>query len=314
MQQQPQQAMTPQYDMNLPPSNIALPNMTMPQATGPRIKTEPGLEGNGLVAPPNFPQPAIRPPVGASAAQMAAINLQQQFGARASQSIDALGGMPSLPQQQPQTQNAMQNQQPRTQMPQYNQMGQPQQQNGQQTVSQYNASMKAATAQQAQRFQQTAPPPDIKYAQNDGAAEPSSGVLSNIDASGNLIEMGRVEIDNLIRARIEANGRAMEGGGLMLPLKRHNPPTTTIPRKRPSGGDAAADDDDDVKSNPEEDAINSDLDDSEDDNLNEEDEEEQEAGGLPFNNLMLCMYDKVNRVKNKWYVLSGWKFEAEWVC
>jgi transcription initiation factor TFIIA large subunit len=56
-------------------------------------------------------------------------------------------------------------------------------------------------------------------------------------------------------------------------------------------------DDDDVKAEElDEDAINSDLDDP-DEGLNEEEDEDEGMG-----HIMLCMYDKVQRVKNKWYV------------
>ena len=59
------------------------------------------------------------------------------------------------------------------------------------------------------------------------------------------------------------------------------------------GGDS-----DDVKEEElDEDAINSDLDDP-DDGLNDEEEEDEGMG-----HIMLCMYDKVQRVKNKWYVI-----------
>ena len=55
-------------------------------------------------------------------------------------------------------------------------------------------------------------------------------------------------------------------------------------------GDAAGDDDDDEE---DEDAINSDLDDPDDLAANEEDNENTDQ-------VMLCTYDKVQRVKNKW--------------
>ena len=56
-------------------------------------------------------------------------------------------------------------------------------------------------------------------------------------------------------------------------------------------------DDDDVKNEElDEDAINSDLDDP-DEGLNDEEDEDEGMG-----HIMLCMYDKVQRVKNKWFV------------
>jgi len=64
------------------------------------------------------------------------------------------------------------------------------------------------------------------------------------------------------------------------------------------GGDDDDDDKDMLKSKIEadEDAINSDLDDS-DDELDNPEEEDQEG---PVGETILCTYDKVQRVKNKW--------------
>lgn len=51
----------------------------------------------------------------------------------------------------------------------------------------------------------------------------------------------------------------------------------------------------DEESGNEDEQINSDLDDSEEDELNSDEENEDQEG-----NIMLCLYDKVQRVKNKW--------------
>jgi len=66
--------------------------------------------------------------------------------------------------------------------------------------------------------------------------------------------------------------------------------TSTPPSITRAQGDAAGDDDDDVE---DEDAINSDLDDPDDLAANAENGEETDQ-------VMLCTYDKVQRVKNKW--------------
>lgn len=129
------------------------------------------------------------------------------------------------------------------------------------------------------------------------------GVIKQFDSQGNEIAMGRVEIDNLIRTKIESMGKAMEGGGLMLPLKEATKtPSNKRQRKNLSGpvsqtdGPGSDDDDDDkIKDELDEDAINSDLDDS-DDGLNDDEDDDEGMG-----HIMLCMYDKVQRVKNKWY-------------
>ena len=54
-------------------------------------------------------------------------------------------------------------------------------------------------------------------------------------------------------------------------------------------------DDPDLNDEDDEDAINSDLDDPDDDNIIEEEGEDGKEGQI-----MLCTYDKVQRVKNKW--------------
>ncbi|KAI9648780.1 transcription factor IIA subunit alpha [Ciborinia camelliae] len=144
----------------------------------------------------------------------------------------------------------------------------------------------------------------VGSAQTDGAGDEtgdSIGVIKQFDSQGNEIAMGRVEIDNLIREKIESMGKAMEGGGLMLPLKEAtNISSTKRQRKILSGsvpqtdGPGSDDDDDRVKDELDEDAINSDLDDS-DDGLNDDEDDDEGMG-----HIMLCMYDKVQRVKNKW--------------
>ena len=112
------------------------------------------------------------------------------------------------------------------------------------------------------------------------------------DADGKLVELGRVEIDRMLHQRIMENAKAMEGGGLMLPLKEATKHSLAPRRAARVAGPSHVDGgDDDVE---DEDAINSDLDDSDDGHENSEDDDE----GL--GHIMLCMYDKVQRVKNKW--------------
>jgi transcription initiation factor TFIIA large subunit len=138
----------------------------------------------------------------------------------------------------------------------------------------------------------TAPSGHGNIPQTDGAGD-FEGIMMERDADGNLVEMGRVEIDGMLHRRIMENAKAMEGGGLMLPLKeatKHSSaPRHAKQNSSPGQVDGGDDDIDD------EDAINSDLDDPNDEHENSEDEDEQ---GL--SHIMLCMYDKVQRVKNKW--------------
>jgi transcription initiation factor TFIIA large subunit len=282
-----------QSAFTLPP----LPPM-QPEA---RIKAEPGTE-NGLSLPSYNP-----PSTGLTAQQRAAQNLQATYGARAAASIHAIQG--NIPQQG-QQQNMQQNMQ---QQQQQQRSGGAPMQRPQMSPAQYQQALAEAAAQRRAQLQSTG------NAQTDGADEIDGepfGIVKHINSQGQEVKMGRVEIDSMIRQRIEAMGKRMEGGGLMLPLKKRkvnssgivgsDPGSNPLPNFSSSsyapaqfdGGDE--DDDSDNKDlikdeDLDEDAINSDLDDP-DDGANDDDEDDENLG-----HIMLCMYDKVQRVKNKWY-------------
>lgn len=252
-----------------------------------------------------------------TAQQRAAQNLQATYGSRAAASINAIqSNLPQGPQQ---------GHQPNLQQPQRPASGAPIQRPNMSQV-QYQQAMAEQAARQRAQLQ------GVNSAQTDGAGEveeESVGIMTRFDAQGRRTEMGRIEIDNMIRQQIEAKGRIMEGGGLMLPLKERNPAAKSKKRKittsqnltygclhpTPNAGPSSFDppqfdgaddmDDDDDKSNVlkeedlDEDAINSDLDDP-DEGLNDEEDDDEAMG-----HIMLCMYDKVQRVKNKWSVSSN---------
>jgi transcription initiation factor TFIIA large subunit len=330
--------------MNTPPMNQAQPQpgLTMPQMNnqmtngghpnGQRIKAEPEDQ------PQYQPNPGLTLPQGVNTAQArAAAHLQNNYGSRAAASINAIQGSvgsQGQPGMQPGQQQGPPNPQIAQQMQamhqqQYQQIqaqraaqaqaaggiqqpGMQQPPRPQMTQEQYRQLMAEQAARQRQHLQQGQGQPQngLPKAQTDGAGDEveTLGVVRGLDASGEEV-MGRVEIDGMIRRKIEAMGQSMEGGGLMLPLHKAS---TSSKRQRKVKRTIAAngmpqtdgpDDDDDNKNGVkdedlDEDAINSDLDDP-DDGLNEE-EDDDEA----LNHIMLCMYDKVQRVKNKWYVLS----------
>lgn len=166
------------------------------------------------------------------------------------------------------------------------------------TPEQYRQAM---AAQLQQRLQNQTN--NINNAQTDGAGDDGSEQSFGVIKRGNET-MGRVEIDGLIRAKISAMGQSMEGGGLMLPLKQASNAqkrSRDVARQpgagkaQLDGGDSDDEDKEDVKEEEDEDAINSDLDDP-DDGLNDQEDDDEGLG-----HIMLCMYDKVQRVKNKWY-------------
>jgi transcription initiation factor TFIIA large subunit len=140
-------------------------------------------------------------------------------------------------------------------------------------------------------------PNGLPTSQMDGSGDSPEAVLMQRGPDGNPVEMGRVEIDRMIHAQIAARFKQMEGGGLMLPLRQATK-TRSVPGQKRTGRPGQFDGMDDELVKDEDvdlDAVNSDLDDTID--IGGDDDEEDESGYL-----MLCMYDKVQRVKNKWYV------------
>ncbi|KAF5658301.1 transcription factor TFIIA-L [Fusarium heterosporum] len=260
------------------------------------IKQEPGLQGN----PMHYQQYNNNPNIGMNdknnvAANRAAQQLQAQYGQRAASSINALHQQQQAHPQQGQQQQQQQHQQPALPQ-QHQQQQQPnltQQQQHQQQM--YRQQMAAATAQQQQQHPANGQP-HIQNGQTDGAADVDEfeGVIMERAASGDLRELGRVEIDRMLHDQILAKAKAMEGGGLMLPLKEATRNSSTVGSRAAKGKQPAAYDGGDDDEEEDEDAINSDLDDPEDDR----DDDDVDDEGL--GNIMLCMYDKVQRVKNKW--------------
>ena len=286
---------------------------------GVRIKTEPGYEQSSY--PPNgLPQNYGGPGV---AAQRAAAHLQDKFGAVAGHQINqlharaAMGapGAPGVPSSQPQ--RGPMNIQLPPQMADQQRQDQAEYKRHQQ-------------AQQYQNLQQAQQRPLVNNAQTDGADEWDNYVsqrrLEATKAPGAIDEA-----DLTIRQQVELMHQSMEGGGLMLPRSQQSKLPSVKKRKvsteaassighsdlvaaQASGKaqmpkiaqyDGANDDEDDeddktgikdelFDDDDDEDAINSDLDDP-DDNVIEEEQEE----GRPTQ-IMLCTYDKVARVKNKW--------------
>ncbi|KEF56304.1 uncharacterized protein A1O9_07885 [Exophiala aquamarina CBS 119918] len=156
--------------------------------------------------------------------------------------------------------------------------------------------------------QQSAAP--IRTSQTDGASEERDGWTAEYARRKALASSHGAEGDRLMKAQFMAKHQELQAGGLLLSLDEHNTLNTKILRRvndlpgnasasrrstqLPSiaraQGDAAGDDDDEIE---DEDAINSDLDDPDDLGANEEDGENTDQ-------VMLCTYDKVQRVKNKW--------------
>ena len=141
---------------------------------------------------------------------------------------------------------------------------------------------------------------EIAHTQTDGAGD-------DMDSWSALVAERRSQ-HNIMRAHVEQLAQQMDSG-LMVPLtelrqaqskKRKNAAVIPSSSSGPTGiaqldGGDDIKDEDGEKEELDEDAINSDLDDSGDE-LNQDDEDDEGNSG----EVMLCTYDKVQRVKNKW--------------
>ena len=171
---------------------------------------------------------------------------------------------------------------------------------------------------QPQRLPQTG----IQNSQTDGASDDLSDWKAEVQWRREAAAKNGPENDRRLRDLVESRNLQLEGGGLLAPLHERYPhangkkrkivkfddldslsnqtgassvvPTSNTTTEAPSHPQFDGPDDYPVKKDDDEDAINSDLDDPDD--LLDEDQGEDDAVGQ----VMLCTYDKVQRVKSKW--------------
>jgi len=218
----------------------------------------------------------------------------------------------------------MQRQQQGSMMPQANFPNLPQQglnlpQQGQH-MSQQQRMMAPQQQQQMQRppqLPQQRPPPqqnnsNLYTSQTDGAGEGLEDWKAFLAARRAAeTEESRIAADDFMRARVDAMAMQQDSG-LMVPLdsmpkgKKRRAAVRVLQAEKAAASSSTAPSasvgamfdgvDDDIKPGEEDpdDAINSDLDDPEDD-LNDGDNSDDD-----MIDYMLCTYDKVQRVKNKW--------------
>lgn len=153
--------------------------------------------------------------------------------------------------------------------------------------------------QQPQGSQQS----NLGYAQTDGAGDGMDAWNAYMTQRRMVSSEDVEKNDRVMRNDIAELARSFDNG-LMLPLQRstgkkrkttaRNAPLSHIAEASPSIPQLDGEDEkEDIKDEDDEDAINSDLDSSEDEgNQGEEDDDDIDS--------MLCTYDKVQRVKNKW--------------
>ncbi|KAL8798495.1 MAG: hypothetical protein Q9182_006618 [Xanthomendoza sp. 2 TL-2023] len=268
------------------------------------VKEETSYVNHGL---PN----GIQPNYGNSVAQQrAAQHLQQKYGQTANTQINQLQAQAAMsnqayPQHQPTPQNIQLPPPMTEQQREQRRFLEEQRQRSMQQTRQLQE------LQQAQQTQHRPQPPNaqVSSAQTDGAGEWEDMVAQRRAAALND-PSGTYAADITMRQKLAESSRLMEGGGLMLPLSEQPKrlPSQSRPfshprRSKPSQFDGPRDDSDEeakgikneeLGDDDDEDAINSDLDDPDDDVIEEEGEESNQG------QIMLCTYDKVQRVKNKW--------------
>ncbi|KAL4986769.1 transcription factor IIA, alpha/beta subunit [Aspergillus falconensis] len=263
----------------MPPNGPPLQAPTPVGASGghpighsPQIKTEPGVNGHHAL-PPMSHMMAV-PPNAQSARERATNLIQQRYGAAAANSVSQMQAQSQSPMGLPRP-PSMQHMQQMQQMSN-GQSPQIKQETGYHPVSH----------------------PSVSNAQTDGAAgDALSEWTAEVARRREAAQDG--EGDRALRNHLKQQMLQLEGGGLMVPLDEREPqPRASHFASAGSSTRSEAQFDgpggDDTKEEDDEDAINSDLDDPDD--LVAQDEDDDDAVGQ----VMLCTYDKVQRVKNKW--------------
>lgn len=280
------------------------------------MKAEPGTEQQWQQGMPNgYPQASAPPPQGGLAR---AQQLVQQYGGQTSNGspnpMQQRGGL-ALPGQQPrpqglqlpgQQQSMPPVQQQYSQQQQQQMLQQRQQLQQQQTAPNIKVENNLPATGYPQQSQPPQPPqpPNPSYSQTDGAddaMEQWQTMLAQRRAAGAEIMQ---QADHMMRNQV-MDASADLRSGLMVPLDeqptRHNKrkvrtmnggADSAVPQL---DGDVDDEDDKDVKDEDDENAINSDLDDSDDDGQGNMGDDDDDLGDS-----ILCTYDKVQRVKNKW--------------
>jgi len=256
--------------------------------SSPHIKQE-SFDTAFLALPPRAPTQNIGSDY---ASQRAAQLMQQQFGSQANSSITALqtAQMAQRQQQQQshhQSQQQLQNQKPSTFHPSYpqqspygNMQGAP--------ISQAHASQRAKQDAIPHLKQEPtdAKPSGLGDAQTDGAGDDTDLVgafVARRNLQGIEEPMGRLALTSgTLREMVERNAQRLEAGGLMVPLedrlpsqRRARKPKSSITHRADSGLSSSA------PRYPDETA-------------------DTTQEGVYEGDVILCLYDKVQRVKNKW--------------
>jgi transcription initiation factor TFIIA large subunit len=294
----------------LPPSSYNNYDSLTTSANGPRVKYEPGADQqyNGL--PNGYGQNGPQAQGGIARAQQL---VQQQYGAAGSASINAMqrGGL-ALPGQQQQQARPQGLQLPGQPQPQFSAaQQQAMYQRQQQQLQQQQQQPRIKTETQSPQLAQSAFQQQANYGQTDGADDAYEQWQQQLAQRRAASAEQMQQADRFMRDQLTEQSIDLQSG-LMLPLDQQpsnkrrrvkatpsTSKTSTTPSIPQMDGGAGDEDEEEkkaaIKDEDDENAINSDLDDSDEDALNavgEDDDDDMDS--------ILCTYDKVQRVKNKW--------------
>lgn len=281
-------------------------------ANGARIKTEPGADQYNGLANGNYQNGAANTQGGLARAQAL---VQQQYGQAGNASINAMQqqrGL-ALPGQQSKPPQGLNLPAGNPQQQSFQQQQQAAMARQQHQLAQQQAQPRIKVENDSPQLQQGGfpqqPPPNQNYGQTDGADEGLQEWRAMLADRRAANARHGEQADGLMRDNVMGLSEYLQSG-LMVPLeeqpsrsrrqKRRGPSAVASSSKLPSIPqlDGDADDDEekpDLKDEDDENAINSDLDDSDDENggaMGDDDDD--------FGDSILCTYDKVQRVKNKW--------------
>lgn len=298
---------TAQITSTAPPP-LAMPSGPVPSSgtAGVRIKAEPAssYDHQGLGQANGIPAYGSH-----IAQQRAAQNLQQKFGANANLQINQLQAQTAIAGPSSQKPQGLQN------------IQLPPKMSEQQRRDLTNDPKRQLQGRQYQNVQQSQQRPSISSTQTDGADD-WDAMVTQRRAEATRDPAGRHNADVTLKQQMDQMNIDMEGGGFMMPLSERPkpPPVKKLKNGLPDVGDVSSaslvvaqleeasklpqydgldeSEDDNIKDDPDlendEDAINSDLDDPDENVVDEGDEDAQQG------QIMLCTYEKVQRVKNKW--------------
>jgi transcription initiation factor TFIIA large subunit len=134
--------------------------------------------------------------------------------------------------------------------------------------------------------------PNVSAAQTDGAGDVQWAWQGTVDQIRDF-EAERPVADGFFRSQMDATD-AVANAGLMLNTAENRNALKKLQQQQAKAARRSGIPQVDGPDEEDEDAINSDLDDSEDEMEQEEDDDEG-----PLGEMILCTWDKVNRVKNK---------------